>query len=171
MNQEATEALRRWAEQQLAEQSFCNDNFIQQLEKQYNKRKSYDWSDKYVLIVEDDQNSVIYLEHLLKPTKIKLAVAEDGREALRMLSEEAYDMVLLDMVLPQVNGYDVVRQLKKHNNELPVVAQTAQALVEDERLCLSAGCDAYISKPIEGYLLLDIMAGLWGNESSMSVEE
>ena len=132
-------------------------------EKEYsqeqNKNKqymSYDWSGKTILIVEDDPLSSKFLEAILEDTGADILLAKDGKEAIDITKEhENLDMILMDIQLPGMNGNEATKEIRKIRTNMPVIAQTAHAMPEDKRKSLEAGCDDYITKPINMDLLLD----------------
>ena len=76
--------------------------------------------------------------------------ARDGRECLELMQSQELDLVFLDMQMPELSGYDVVRQIRKRAawRDLPVIAITANAMIGDDQKCFDAGCTAYIAKPL-----------------------
>lgn len=109
----------------------------------------YQWSDKIILLVEDDEAGSVYLSELLKLHQASVIQCATGSQALFLCRENpSIDLVLMDMRLPEMDGYEATRLIKKLRPELPVVAVTACAMLEDRRKCKIAGCDGYLSKPI-----------------------
>jgi CheY-like chemotaxis protein len=107
------------------------------------------WSSYHVLIVEDDILSFTLLADLLEPTGIRITHAATGLEAVRFCKKDnSINLVLMDMRLPELDGYQATKLIKETRKELPVIAQTAHALSEDRNKCLAAGCDDYLKKPI-----------------------
>ncbi|MCD4664715.1 MAG: response regulator, partial [Bacteroidales bacterium] len=121
-------------------------------------KKNYYWPDKTILIVEDDQDSFYLLKQSLINTKVKIIHSLNGRESVEICTNNHnIDLVIMDIQLPEMNGYDATRLIKKHRKSLPIIAQTAYALAGEREICLNAGCDDYIAKPInmnELFLLL-----------------
>lgn len=117
-----------------------------------------DWSNKIVLIAEDDYTNFMLLEEYLEPTGIQIFHASNGFEVLEILKNTMPDIILLDIKMPIMNGYELLNQLQKENLHIPVIAQTAYAMKGDEELLLSSGCVDYISKPINENILLFKMA-------------
>ncbi len=111
---------------------------------------------KNVLIVEDDEASFEFLNIVLNLYGINTIWAKNGREAIKICSER-YDLelVLMDINMPEMNGYDATIEIKKMRPSLPVIAQTAYAISGDRRRALDVGCDDYISKPIDKTILLE----------------
>jgi len=77
-----------------------------------------------------------------------------------VISGEQVDLILMDIRMPKLNGYDATRQIKAFNKKIPVVATTAYAMSEDEAKSIKAGCDMYISKPIRPVKLLEVINDL-----------
>jgi PAS domain S-box-containing protein len=113
------------------------------------KARNYSWEGKSILMVEDDPVSMRFLTVLLLNTGANLFYASNGEEALSLLEEQRVDVVLMDMRMPVMDGYDTTRIIKKRYPGLPVVAQTAHAMKDDKSDCFDAGCDDYIPKPID----------------------
>lgn len=107
------------------------------------------WSDKNVLIVEDDEISMEFLVELLLPTQVKVFTAQDGQSAIDICrSNLSIDLVLMDVRLPIVNGREAMLEIKRHRPELKIIAQTAFAMSGDKEKYLDSGFDDYVSKPI-----------------------
>ena len=105
---------------------------------------------KKILIVEDEEYSLLILEEFLKPSGVNILTAEDGLQAIqKCVDDPEIDLVLMDIQLPRLDGLEATRRIKKIKSDLPIIAQTANALHEDKQRALSAGCDDYISKPID----------------------
>lgn len=116
-------------------------------------RKVYNWKGKTILMVEDDPVNMRFLTVLLTRTEADLLYASDGREAIEMIEGNEVDLVLMDMQLPVMNGYEATRRIREIRPALPVIAQTANVLAEDRDECLEAGCNDYIPKPIDKNVL------------------
>ncbi len=110
---------------------------------------SYDWHDKNILVVEDDRQSYHFLQELLKRTGANIKRASNGFEAIEICrNDQSLDIVLMDIQMPKMNGYDATREIKKIRKNLPVIAQTAYAMAGDREKSIQAGCDDYITKPL-----------------------
>jgi CheY-like chemotaxis protein len=110
--------------------------------------RTNNWSNKLILIVEDDINNHAYIEELLSTTSAKIVHAWDGNEAVEQVKRNAdISLVLMDIKMPIMDGYNATRVIKKIRPKLPVIAQTAFAQSKDKEYALAAGCDNYISKP------------------------
>ncbi len=104
---------------------------------------------KTILIVEDDKNSAEFLREILSGKNIKIMMAGNGAQAIDIALKYNIDIVLLDIRLPDINGYEVTRQLRGLNPNMVIIAQTAFASHEEMQNTIKAGCNAYISKPID----------------------
>ncbi len=121
----------------------------------------FQWDEKLVLVVEDDPMSYIYLKEVLKTTGAKLLHASDGKQAVEMAYHNPdIDLILMDIKLPELDGYEATRQIKQFRKEVPVIAQTAYAMTDDRKRGLEVGCAAYITKPINRQKLLQTMDGI-----------
>jgi PAS domain S-box-containing protein len=108
----------------------------------------YNWQNKTILIAEDEEANFTFFEMLLTPTKARIIRAVNGLEAVEKSKDQRVNLVLMDIKLPELDGLEATRIIKKNRETLPVIAQTAYAMSSDEQECLKAGCDAYIAKPI-----------------------
>ena len=118
----------------------------------------YNWEGKVLLVAEDEDFNYIFLEEILMDTKAKIIRAHDGQEALDILEANPnIDLILMDMQMPIMNGYDATRNIKKIKNEIPIIAQTAYHYGEAYEEIMAAGCDDFVSKPIDIDGLKDII--------------
>ncbi|HDP54533.1 MAG TPA: response regulator, partial [Bacteroidetes bacterium] len=107
------------------------------------------FSGKTILAVDDAEESLLLLSELVKPTGATFIGVNSSHEATEQCrSNSKIDLVLMDLQLPNINGYEATRIIKHFRPLLPIIAQTANAMSNDRELALDAGCDDYISKPI-----------------------
>ncbi|NOQ98234.1 MAG: response regulator, partial [Calditrichae bacterium] len=113
-------------------------------------------SDSKVLVVDDSQESVDLLEYFLKPAGYKIIKARDGAEALDIVEKDPPDIILLDIMLPKVNGYEVCEKLKKRQStfHIPIIMITVLKELKDKIKALEAGADDFLSKPFDSVELL-----------------
>ena len=110
---------------------------------------TYKWNEKNILIVEDDELSFEYLKEILGETKANILHAKDGQTAINYCKEkDNIDLVLMDIQLPGIDGNTATEKIREFDEELPIIAQTAYALEEERKKILQAGCNDYLSKPI-----------------------
>ncbi|MEZ5105577.1 MAG: PAS domain S-box protein [Draconibacterium sp.] len=107
-----------------------------------------------VLVVEDDEVSILYFKHILGNRYENLFFAKTGNEALEMYEKEKPDIILMDIGLPDINGLEVVKRIREKNQVVTIIAQTAFAMYDDIALALDAGCNDYINKPVSREALL-----------------
>ena len=102
-----------------------------------------------ILIAEDDVTSIELISHQVRKYAEQLFIAESGLEAIRICrNHPEIDLVLMDIQMPEMNGYEATRQIRKFNPNVVIVAQTAYALNGDKEKALEAGCNDYLPKPI-----------------------
>jgi len=121
------------------------------------KKQKMRWPDKNILVVEDDTISYEYIKECLRCTKANLTHVKTGNNAISQFKENNYDLILMDIQLPGIDGYETTSEIRKIDAEVPIIAQTANAFVDDRNKSLAAGCNDYIAKPIERKLLLKII--------------
>ncbi len=124
--------------------------------------KSYTPEEAYIphiLIVEDNDINNQILERLLGKKGIKTTIVRDGIKALEAIRREKYDLILMDVQMPLMNGYDASRKIRQHEKVMggytPIIALTANAMAGDKEKCLEAGMDDYLSKPIDAQELYE----------------
>ncbi|NTW31858.1 MAG: response regulator, partial [Bacteroidetes bacterium] len=118
----------------------------------------FDWKNKKILIVEDDQFNSQYITKILEKTKVNFFSASDGKSALKLIDENSnLDLILMDILLPDVSGLELTRLIRNFNSKIIIIAQTAFASKEDEKKSLEAGCNNFIPKPINPQNLLQMM--------------
>jgi len=114
------------------------------------------WENKKILVAEDKKINFEIIQETLSPTHVNLIWAKNGKEAVEIVKQENnIDLVLMDIQMPVMDGYETTRLIKEFNSEIPVIAQTAYALPQDSYKCFDAGCDDYIAKPISIDLFLN----------------
>ena len=119
---------------------------------------NYNFKGKRILVVDDEELNWLLIKDIFDDTNAVLTWARVGQEAIDLVaSGELYDIILMDMKMPFLDGFDTTRAIKKLNSSIPVIAQTAFAMPEEQKKCVEAGCDNYLSKPIEMSVLLDMV--------------
>ena len=113
-----------------------------------------------VLIVEDNPTNLRLISSQLNTLGYDADIASNGREALDMTRSNHYSLVLTDCNMPIMDGYELTAELRRDNNQVPVIALTADAFPERERECLSAGMNGRMIKPVS-LQQLDNMLGQW----------
>lgn len=105
--------------------------------------------DKRLLVVEDEESNYFLLERILKRTSANIVWARNGIDAITMAEKGDIDLILMDIRMPVMDGYEATEEIRKFNKHVPIIAQTAYALKGEKERSISVGCDGYISKPID----------------------
>lgn len=118
----------------------------------------FNWENRTILIGEDELINYRLLEVILLKTKVRLLHGKNGLQALDLYNQNPnVDLILMDIKMPEMDGYEVIREIRKHNSKVPIIAQTAYALEEEKTKSLEAGCNAYLTKPINKSELLNLI--------------
>jgi len=114
------------------------------------EQPEYHWNNRVVLITEDEEVNFFYLKTLLKKTEARILRAKNGKEAVDIIAEYkgGVDLILMDINMPVMDGYEAMRIIKSQHPDLPIIAQTAYTLNNDRHKCLKAGFNDYIAKPV-----------------------
>lgn len=113
----------------------------------------------HILVVDDEKNTRLLLRAILEAEHYTVSTAENGEEALEIMDREHIDLVILDIMMPKMDGYEFTRTLRENQSNLPILMASAKLLPEDKRKGFIVGTDDYITKPIdEEEMLLRIKA-------------
>ncbi|WP_319589027.1 response regulator [uncultured Desulfobulbus sp.] len=129
---------------------------------------TYQWNDsvpaqgngKRILVAEDEYINTILISTLLKQANYRVTMVRNGREAVDAWRGGVFDCILMDIQMPEMDGYEAVariREAEPADEHIPIIAMTAHAMVGDRQKCLAAGMDDYISKPIDGVMVLQLL--------------
>lgn len=122
------------------------------------KQERYSFAGKKFLVVEDVDSNYDLLRVILESSGAYVQRACNGIEAVEMSRDNPdFDLILMDIQLPEMNGYLATAEIKKFRPEVPIIAQTAFAMANEKEACIEAGCDGYIAKPIKAHLLLPVL--------------
>ncbi len=114
------------------------------------------WRNKVILVAEDDEVNYRFIEAVFADTQAQLLHVNDGKQAVELCHTIGkIDLILMDIKMPEKSGYEAIREIKSFRKGIPIIAQTAYTLSEDKSKCIEAGCDDYISKPIDIELLFE----------------
>ncbi len=121
-----------------------------------------------ILLVEDNELNLDMLSRRLRRKKFEVLTAVDGQEGIDMAEADRPDLILMDMSLPVIDGWEATRQLKAADatKSIPIIALTAHAMAGDREKALDAGCDEYDTKPVEMPRLLEKMNSLLESSAS-----
>ena len=125
-----------------------------------------------ILLVEDNQVNQRLAARMLKKRGHDADVAENGFEALKMLSLKTYDLILMDCQMPEMDGFETTRRIRTAEettgHHIPIVAMTANALPGDRERCIEAGMDEYIAKPVHAEMLYQMIETVIARHASSS---
>ncbi len=111
---------------------------------------------KKILVAEDNDSNFILMTYILKKY-YQYDRAKNGQEAVEMVDKENYDMVLMDIKMPVMDGLEATVAIKEKHPDLPIVALTANAFDSDRQLALEAGCEDFLAKPVSSDLCLKVI--------------
>lgn len=105
---------------------------------------------KTILIVEDNEKSLYMIKYLIEYNNYKVIVSRNGVDAVKMAAKKKPDLILMDIQLPLLDGYNATRQIKanKETCKIPIIAVSSFAMIGDKEKTFKAGCNGYIEKPI-----------------------
>jgi CheY-like chemotaxis protein len=124
------------------------DDTSNQFDFEKSSEEGFDFTGS-VLVVEDTRTNQMLIKMILEKIGFTVTVAEDGKEAVEKALSQPLDMIFMDMQMPIMNGYEATGVLRRKGIETPIIALTAYAMKGDRENCISAGCDDYLSKPID----------------------
>lgn len=126
---------------------------------------NFDFSGKIVLVVEDNVISQKLLSAVLQQVKASVVHAQNGKKAIELCStDQHFDLVFMDMQMPEVDGLEATRILKQMRPWLPVVATTANTYDENAEACMAAGCDAFLAKPLQFRKMFELMQSFFDRQ-------
>jgi len=124
----------------------------------------------HVLVAEDVKTNQMLTEKLLKQMGLQVTIVDDGNKALQKVLIQEFDLILMDMQMPCMNGYEATKEMRKEGITTPIVALTANAITGDEKKCIEAGCDDYLAKPFSKKGLLEKIRKYLLSEEQASIE-
>ena len=141
---------------------FNEDNRMEIKTEEENEKKLTATSQKLkILIAEDEEVAMEYLKIILRKSSKEILQAKSGKEVVKLCrSNPDLDLVLMDIKMPGMDGYEATREIRKFNKDIVIIAQTAYALAGDREKALEAGCNDYVSKPVNQNRLLEIIGKL-----------
>lgn len=113
-----------------------------------------------ILIVEDEESNYELLKAMLRKRDIEVFWAQTGKQAITLCEKHSFGLILMDIKMPEMNGYEAIEIIRDMGVSCPIIAQTAYARLEDEERALNNGFNAYVSKPIDRARLLGFIDDL-----------
>ncbi len=130
------------------------------VKKEYVEKEKVDFSHKKILVVEDNKTNQMLIEILLREKNLDICMANDGLQALEYVKKEKFELILMDINMPNMNGIEAMKAIKandKNLEKIPIIALTANAVSGDKDFYIKEGFDAYLAKPIDDTLLQDCL--------------
>ena len=112
------------------------------------EKNTYNWHGKVIVVAEDEDLNYKVLESMLSKTRVNIFRATNGNEAIELCKTKKANLVLMDIQMPNMDGYSATKEIRKFNPRIPIIAQTSFAMAEEEEKCMAAGCNDYLSKPL-----------------------
>lgn len=119
------------------------------------KETNYKWKGKKILIVDDEMNNFTFFKALLNKTEAEITWAKNGAEAIQFCYTTEFDVILMDIQMPIMNGYEATREIKLFNSKVPIIGLTSIVQKENKQKVMATGCNDYLSMPIESTKLLE----------------
>jgi CheY-like chemotaxis protein len=107
------------------------------------------------MVADDIDSNFKFIQTLLKPTGVNLLWAKNGREAINMAKDKEIDLVLMDIVMPEIDGFEATKQIKQFNNDIKIICQTAYPSPENKQAGIDCGMDKFLAKPIAVYSMME----------------
>jgi len=110
-----------------------------------------------ILLVEDNLINQQIVQEMIEAEGVFVSIANNGKKAVEMVATNNFDAILMDIQMPELDGYEATKLIRKHHNKIPIIAMTANAMTGDREKCLAVGMNDYISKPIDDNLLFAVL--------------
>jgi CheY-like chemotaxis protein/anti-sigma regulatory factor (Ser/Thr protein kinase) len=123
-----------------------------------------------ILVAEDVKTNQMLMKFLLEKMGLKVIIAENGAEAVDKALGQKFDLIFMDIQMPELNGYEATMMLRSKGIKIPIVALTAGTMEGDEEKCIEAGCDVYLSKPVVISKLIETLSKYLPSENQVLIE-
>ena len=118
---------------------------------------TYNWSNKHILVAEDEELNWLFVREMLRQTGATIHRARNGREVVTRARKLAPDAILMDIKMPELSGIDAARKIRKFNASVPIIAQTAFVMAEEKEESLKAGCNHFVTKPLDRTTIMELI--------------
>jgi len=119
--------------------------------------KTYNWSTRNILVAEDEELNWLFVREMLRQTGATIHRARDGREVVSQARKLVPDAILMDIKMPELSGIDAARLIRKFNPSVPIIAQTAFVMAEEKEESLRAGCNHFVTKPLDRTTIMELI--------------
>ncbi len=117
----------------------------------------FNWSNKSILVAEDEESNFKFLQMVIRKTGAKIIWAKTGKQAIQMCKNNNIDLILMDIKMPEMDGLEAIKEIRKHDSKISIIVQSAFSMPEDRNLSFDAGANDFISKPIGTEKLLRVI--------------
>jgi len=117
----------------------------------------YNWSNKHILVAEDEELNWLFVREMLRQTGATIHRALNGREVVTKARKLAPDAILMDIKMPELSGIDAARKIRKFNASVPIIAQTAFVMAEEKEESIKAGCNHFVTKPLDRTTIMELI--------------
>jgi len=119
--------------------------------------KSYNWKNKRILVAEDEALNWMFIREMLRKTGAEVLRAKDGKEVVRQAKRIHPDVILMDIKMPELNGIEATRKIRSFDAGVPIIAQTAYVMAEEKEESMRAGCNHFVTKPLDRTVIMEII--------------
>jgi signal transduction histidine kinase len=119
--------------------------------------KSYNWSGRRILVAEDEELNWMFIREMIRRSGAEIVRAKNGLEAVTMAGELKPDAILMDLKMPEMDGIEATRKIRKTDPQVPIIAQTAFVMNKEKEESLKAGCNHFLTKPLDRTILLEMI--------------
>ncbi len=117
--------------------------------------KTYKWEGRTILVAEDEEMNWFFIREMLRHSGAEIIRAKNGLEAVELVRQEKPDIILMDLKMPEMNGLEAAIEIRSFDPDVPIIAQTAHVMAEEREECQAAGCNFFVTKPIDRTILME----------------
>lgn len=121
--------------------------------------KTYNWKNKQILVAEDEELNWFFVREMLKQTGATVHRARNGHEVVDLTRELSPDAILMDLKMPEMSGIEAARRIREFNAQVPIIAQTAFVMAEEKEESYRAGCNHFVTKPLDRTTIMELIDG------------
>jgi PAS domain S-box-containing protein len=121
--------------------------------------KTYNWKNKQILVAEDEELNWFFVREMLKQTGATVHRARNGNEVVDLTRELSPDAILMDLKMPEMSGIEAARRIREFNAQVPIIAQTAFVMAEEKEESYKAGCNHFVTKPLDRTTIMELIDG------------
>lgn len=121
--------------------------------------KTYNWDGRIILVAEDEELNWHFIKEMLRKAGAEIHRAKDGTEAVSITRKLSPDIILMDLKMPEMSGIEATRRIRHFDSEVPIIAQTAYVMAEEKEESIRAGCNHFVTKPLDRTVIMEIIDG------------